>query len=1058
MISMPRLKKNSRVVLLLATLSCASLSLATAQKQRPVFKPGEMILYCQPGTPQATVQDLANKVNAEKVEALLLPDCYKLVLGNTAQTELATTDAVAKLKADGRAKWVGVNNYDYPAQSGTVEPNDPRYKSGEMWGLKMIRMPQAWALQKGGNITVAVIDSGFNVDHEDLRGQFHSKSRDHADNDDDIRPDPPDNATDEQLADANHGTHVAGTIIAKTNNGLGVAGICWENVKCFAMKGIRKGGTGFIRTDTINAAQYIVANADEAKIKVLNMSLGGLGDPTDTSSPYYAALKNVTDKGIILVVAAGNETDDSNKYLPAGFPFALTVAALGPSGDPSSFSNFGKIELAAPGGEQSQGGLQDAGGILSTVWGNNYAFFQGTSMASPHVAGVAGLVMSTSGVTAAEGRKAMFDTANRQKITSLPDRRFGYGVVDAGAAVARVSVRVEIQTPVGLDALGNTTDPTGVPRPVETLRPTLRFRINRVPLSASDQTDNLKVTIDGRAITRTDLLASVESGVTTGDNIEYVVALRMPKDLSTRGEHTLVVEGTNPTTNTTTRDTRRFTITPHDIPAGVSMISIPFYEGAGDSPTNAFREIREVLGQDTSIYRWIYLPGQVVNGVVQSGGKYAQITPEGSDLPNNAQFRPTDTQTTPGDNTSEVISPVGLAYFVKTKAATSVITYGLDYSNKSVRIPIHEGWNMIGDPYNYAVSFNTLVIEDKSGARYTAQQAADNGVILPYIYRFLGGEYEFQALPNGVLAPWEGHWIYVIPKSGTPNPANVLTLIVQPVQGGAVSRSASVGSRAASTLPRISGSGSWTLRLEARTNTGQVDTSNYIGTTTRAATDRLSSVPEPPKMSPYVSLGFTKADAPNGIGLYSQDLQPAGGVKTWDMVVNTDQADTDVTLSWPEIRSVPRNVRLTLTDKATGQTIDLRQRSSFRFNTGRSVEPRLLTVTAKPSAIAGRALITNLMVNPVRASNGGRSTPIYEINYSLSQDVRVEMSILSASGKTMATVGNTRAATVGDNRAVWNGRDNAGRDLPAGMYVLQVRAITGEGEMTRSVTSFLLTR
>ncbi len=1052
MISIPRLTKNGRVLLLLSTLSCASLSLANAQ-QRPAFKVGEVVLYCQPNTPNAKVKELAAKVNAEQVIPLSLPDCYNLVLPLEAKTDAATTAAVAKLKGQAEVRWVNANLYSYPLQSAQVEPNDPRYKSGEMWGLKMIKMPQAWALQKGGNIVVAVVDSGFNPNHEDLKGQYHAKSRDISDGDDDISADPPASPTPAQLGTAFHGAHVSGTIIAKTNNSVGIAGICWENIKCLGIKAFKKGGVqAFTLTDLVNSYNYVAGLADELKIKVLNLSLGGSGDQNDTSDPRYVALKSVYDKGILVVAAAGNESDDTNKHIPAGYNFVFSVAAVRPSGQPTSFTNFNKIDVAAPGGELAEG---EKNGVLSTLNENNYTFEQGTSMASPHAAGVAGLLFSIPGVKRQDVVTALHETANRANITgAVPDRSYGYGILDAGAAVARLSVRVEVEDPIGVDALGNTTDPTGVPRPVETLRPIIRIKVNQVPLSST--ASNLVVTIDGQTISASDLLASVETGTTTGLSPSYTIAVRMPKSLAKVGEHTIVVQGTNPNTGTVSRDERRFTITPHEIPAGTSLVSVPYFESAADSPTNAFREIREVLGTDATIYRWIYLPGQIVNGVVQSGGKYAQVGPSGADLPDNAKFRPADIQTTPGDNTSEVISPVGLAYFVKVPASVPVLTYGVEYTKKSVRIPLNEGWNMIGDPYGYAVSFNTVVFEDKSGTRVTAQEATAKGIILPYIYRFVGGEYQFQALPNGILAPWEGHWIYVVPKSGTPNPAKNLTMIVQPVQGGTVTRAASVTGTLASSAPRLSGSGSWALRLEARTQ-GLVDSANYIGMTTRAASDRLNSVPKPPKPSPYVSLGISKTDAPNGIGLYAQDLQAAGGTKTWDVVVNTDQPESDVVVSWPEVRSVPRNVRLTLSDKVTGQTIDLRQQSSFRFNTGRSVEPRSFVITAKPSSIAGRALITNLIVNPVRPANG-RSVPVYEINYSLNQDVKVEMSILSASGKMMATVGNTRAAAVGDNRAVWNGRDNAGRDLPAGLYVLQVRAITPDGEMTRSVTSFLMTR
>jgi hypothetical protein len=125
MISMPWLSKNGRALLLLSTLSCASLSLATAQAQ-PAFKPGEVLLYCQPNTPQAKVQELAGKINAEKVVPLLLPDCYQVILPVNLRTNVATTDAVSKLKGDVSVRSVRPFYYHTRQQTTTAEPNDPR--------------------------------------------------------------------------------------------------------------------------------------------------------------------------------------------------------------------------------------------------------------------------------------------------------------------------------------------------------------------------------------------------------------------------------------------------------------------------------------------------------------------------------------------------------------------------------------------------------------------------------------------------------------------------------------------------------------------------------------------------------------------------------------------------------------------------------------------------------------------------------------------------------------------------------------------------------------------
>ena len=370
-------------------------------------------------------------------------------------------------------------------------------------------------------------------------------------------------------------------------------------------------------------------------------------------------------------------------------------------------------------------------------------------------------------------------------------------------------------------------------------------------------------------------------------------------------------------------------------------------------------------------------------------------------------------------------------------------------------MPLHEGWNMIGDPQPYAVPFNGLTVEMSSGEQVPIAQAVDKGLMLPFIYNFDGTDYSFSQLPGGNLRPWEGHWVYVIPRTSGLSSANkTLTLIIPPLRA--------LNGRAANkptttSIPTVSGPGSWAMRLEARAN-DLVDGNNFIGMTSKATDgDDHTKVPKPPKPSPYVSLGISRPDSQIGVGIYSQDMRPTGGLKTWNVVVNTDQSQSDVTLAWPDIKRVPKNYRLTLTDKVTGQAIDLRQQSSYKFNTGRSAEPRAFTLSARPTGLAGRAVISNLFVNP-RRSGDGRSASLYEVGYTISQDAKVEVTVLGYNGRLLATIGNTRAVNTGDNRVVWNGRDGAGRLLPSGTYVVQVRAITTEGDVTRTVLPLVMNR
>jgi serine protease len=1055
---MPRLKQAGRVFLLLVGLCAAAVPRGWAQ--RPLFKTGEVILYCQPGTPRQAVDQVAAKVNAISVDALLLKDCYRLVLPEDKHTQIGTTSAVAQLKMDPRTRWAGTNKYYYPLQAKT-EPNDPRYVSQEQWNLRMMRMPEAWVLQKGAaGVNLAIVDTGYRPQHEDVQGRFHSLSRDVADNDNDITANAPNLANNED----DHGTHVSGVFIARTNNGVGIASICWENIQCVGIKAYadNQATGGFPGAVLLNAYAYVAANRQAANIVALNLSLAGPGDPNDTNAPDYVALKQLVDAGIMVVAGAGNSNAETNQFTPAGFPFVVSVAAVGPDGRKASYSNFGKIEIAAPGGEQSTG---NANGILSTDENNTYTFAQGTSDAAPHVTGVAGLLFSIPGVTRQIAEQAIKDTANRTGLNAVPDRDLGYGIIDAFAALARVSVRVDIIEPFGTDPQGNTNDPTGVAQPVETLNPIIRLNISNVPLSASDGAEHLVITVDGQKLDESLLLQSVESGTTTGTFPSYTLAFRMPQSSRRIGEHTILVQGNNPNTNTTTSDQMRFVITPHMIPAGTSFISIPFFENASDSPSGQFREALQLLGNDATLFRWIYTPVQNNAGQTIFSGRYATLNKSGGELPDNAKFRVPDT--IPSANAPNPVSdirPVGLAYFITTPSAIPVTTFGIDFSKQSVRVPLHEGWNMVGDPYPYPVPFNTVLIEDSTGNRFTAQQAVDQKLLLPYIYRFIGGEYNVQQLPNGLFAPWEGHWIFIRPRNpNSPNANNVVTMIFAPTRAGTTSRSRAADSTAKngtnlntiSSQPTVSGPGSWKLRLEARTG-DLSDSRNFIGMTTRATDgEDLTKVPKPPTPAPFVTLGISRPNSPNGLGLYAQDMRPIGGTKTWDVVVNTDQVNSDVTLAWPDVRGVPKNYRLTLTDKVTGQTVDLRNQSSYKYNAGRSAGPRTFLLTARPTGLNGRALVTNVFVNPTRSN--GRSTPLYEIGYSVSQDVRVEISVLSFGGRTLAQVGSTRAVNSGDNRTVWNGKDSAGRDLPAGTYVLQVRAITTEGDVTREIRPLVLT-
>ncbi|MCC6235373.1 MAG: S8 family serine peptidase, partial [Verrucomicrobiales bacterium] len=272
-------------------------------------------------------------------------------------------------------------------------PDDPQLT--RLYGLASIGAPEVWGRTVGStNVVVAILDTGVDVTHPDLaaniwrnRREIPGNGRDDDANgwiDDDRGVDVVEGDGDPN-DEAGHGTHVAGTIGAVGNNALGVSGVCWN----VSLLPVRVGkADGFGTTDQLVAAfDYVVALRERGEnVRVINCSWGG-GFPSFALNEAVAAAGAA---GVLVVCSAGNDRQDNDllPVYPACFdvPQILSVASSTSCDDASSFSNFGRttVDLAAPGS-----------GILSTFRGGaRYAVLSGTSMASPHVAGAAALLLA----------------------------------------------------------------------------------------------------------------------------------------------------------------------------------------------------------------------------------------------------------------------------------------------------------------------------------------------------------------------------------------------------------------------------------------------------------------------------------------------------------------------------------------------------------------------------------------------------------------------------------------------------------------------------------------
>lgn len=304
----------------------------------------------------------------------------------------------------------------------------------DLWGLLSIGAPAAWDTSTGTGVVVAVVDTGLDINHPDIAANVWTNP---GEVDSNFFDDDNNGFTDDvhgwnfvfgnnDVTDfSGHGTHVAGTIAATGNNGIGIVGVAW-GAQVMPVKALDNSGTGF-DFELAPAIMYAAENGAD----VINASWEGL----EPSQSIEEAIQFATGMGVVFVAAVGNSSQDAMNSFPASSPEAITVAASDPFGNFAFFSNFGsKIDVTAPGVDILS--LQASGTFLGLQVADGYIRMDGTSMAAPHVSGVAALALSENPAYSTEQIRQIIRSSN----TSVPfDSRFGYGKLNAAAAVAVVN-------------------------------------------------------------------------------------------------------------------------------------------------------------------------------------------------------------------------------------------------------------------------------------------------------------------------------------------------------------------------------------------------------------------------------------------------------------------------------------------------------------------------------------------------------------------------------------------------------------------------------------------
>jgi thermitase len=401
----------------------------------------EVLVRFRPGTSLESIKVLALK-NNDRFE-----DEYENVKGLVALEDNDGLDA-EEVAAEYRslpdveyAEPVFEINLDHAAPGKHKHANDVRF--GEQWSLENtgqkggkanadISVLRAWAKTTGSSkVVVAVLDSGVNYLHRDLISNIWVRPAGMTPYTDDELGEFNDlhgfNAIDrlrDPMDDNGHGTHCAGIIGAEGDNNYGIAGINW-NVEIMPLKFLNANGSGTTK-DAIEAINYVIERKRAGvNVRIISASWGS----TQKSSALRDAIKRAGDEGILFIAAAGNNGDNSDRrpHFPAGYdlPNMVSVAALDRNDELAVFSNYGakSVHIAAPGKE-----------ILSTWLNEEFYVASGTSMATPEVAGVAALILSTSPkMSVRELRAKLF--ASVDKLDSLNGKVVTGGRVNAAKAV-----------------------------------------------------------------------------------------------------------------------------------------------------------------------------------------------------------------------------------------------------------------------------------------------------------------------------------------------------------------------------------------------------------------------------------------------------------------------------------------------------------------------------------------------------------------------------------------------------------------------------------------------
>ena len=426
-----------------STLNTSSTDLSSGDQD---YVPGQLLVRYKTETPRSQVQPLAVREQTLAVQRdygfrVLEADGYSSLVSLAPGQSVEAT--LAKLNADPRVAYAEPNYYLYPQKL----TDDPLL--GEQWNLLSFGVPQAWDIETGrNNVTIAVLDSGVDLSHEDLRSKL-VQGCDFFSADNDPNPGSP-----RTTPDQTHGTHVAGIAAARGDNGVGVAGVAYTGVKLLPVKVFNDSGTSATSAVVARAIRWAVGLEVEGvarnpnPARVINLSVGVKSkEEGGRIRALDEAIRDAREAGALVVVAAGNDptgvAEGDGIFAPATAPDALAVGSVDADYRRSAFSSYNTsgrtVDLMAPGGSGPNACAQVRSTVSNEARNDSYGCQMGTSMAAPFVAGVAALLWSQHpdwSVDQVEQR--LLDSTLRD--ASMNPSEYGAGVLCADRALGAATL------------------------------------------------------------------------------------------------------------------------------------------------------------------------------------------------------------------------------------------------------------------------------------------------------------------------------------------------------------------------------------------------------------------------------------------------------------------------------------------------------------------------------------------------------------------------------------------------------------------------------------------